>query len=142
MNRLVALGIIAVIGVFASACSENNSATGPSTAARLEGSWALVAFEPAVGGVEAVDDPQAYTLEFTSEGRLGMRADCNRCASSYEARGLDLSVGLMACTRAACPPESKSDDFISAVSGASSYLRYEQTLFLYYTGGRLRLQQN
>jgi len=142
MNRFVAFGIIGMMGVFASACSEESGATGPSTASRLEGNWSLVAFEPAVGSVETVEDSQAYTIEFTSDGQLGMRADCNRCSSSYEARGLDLSVGGLACTRVACPPESKSNEFIRAVSDASSYLRHDETLFLYYAGGRLRLQQN
>lgn len=143
MNRRVALGIIAVITVFGSACSDDSGTTGPSTASRLEGSWSLAAFEPAAGGVETVSDPQSYTLEFTSEGRLGMRADCNRCASSYEAHGLELSVGdPMACTRAYCGSESKSDAFIKAVAGASSYQRNGQSLFLYYEGGRLHLQGN
>ncbi len=142
MNRLAAIGIIGVIGVFASACSDESGATGPSTASRLEGNWSLVAFEPAVGSVETVSDSQAYTIEFASDGQLGMRADCNRCTSAYEAHGVDLSIGGLACTRAACPPESKSDAFISAVSETSSYLRFDQTLLLYYDGGVLRLQQN
>jgi heat shock protein HslJ len=142
MNRFVAPGIIAVLALCGSACSENSGSAGPSTASRLEGNWALVAFEPAAGPVEPVSDSQAYTLEFTSDGQLGMRADCNRCTSSYEAHGLYLSVGGLACTRVACPPESKSTAFINAVSGASSYQRNDESLFLYYEGGRLRLRGN
>jgi len=141
MKRRVAFGIIAVITVFGSACSDDSGTTGPSTASRLEGNWSLAAFELAAGGVETVSDPQSYTIQFTAEGRLGMRADCNRCASAYEAHGLDLSIGdPMACTRAFCGTESKSAAFIRAVAGASSYQRNGQSLFLYYEGGRLRLQ--
>ena len=142
MNRLVAFAVIAMTAIFASACSDDSGATGPSTASRLEGTWLLAAFELASGSVETVDDPQSYTIEFSSEGQLGMLADCNRCSSSYEAQGVELSVGGLACTRAACPPESKSDEFIRAVSDSTSYLRQDETLFLYYPGGRLRLQRN
>jgi heat shock protein HslJ len=140
MRRLVACGVIAASGFMASACGDSNPAGG--TASRLEGSWALVAFEPAAGGVAPVSDPQAYTLEFGSGGALSARADCNQCQSSYEAQGVALSVGGLACTRVACAPGSRSNEFIAAVSAASSYLRHEQTLFLYYPGGRLRLEGN
>ncbi len=142
MNRLTAFGIILVTGFLGSACSDNDSATGPSTSARIEGTWSLVAFEPSVGSVEAVDDPQDYTVEFSSDGHLGMRADCNSCSGSFETRGVEMGVGALACTRAFCAPPSESDAFIAAVSDTSSYLRQEQTLFLHYDGGRLRLQAN
>jgi hypothetical protein len=49
-----------------------------------------------------------------------------------------LNVGDLACTRAACPPGSRSEDFIRAMSDASAFLRDDETLLVEHGGGRLR----
>lgn len=139
MNRF---RLLALIVVAASSIACGDSATAPSTVERLVGDWSLVAFENSDGTVETIEDVGAYTAAFTPEGRVGLLADCNRCSGSFATSGLELNVGALACTLAFCPPGSKSDAFIRAMDGASSYLRHESQLFVYHPGGRLRLERN
>lgn len=139
IHRSSLFGLIA-LAVFAAACGD--SSTAPSTVDRLEGSWRLLAFENSDGTVDAVSDTDRYTATFASDGRVNLRADCNLCRGPFSTAGLELSVGDMACTLAACPEGSKSNDYIQAIAQASSYLRHESTLFIYHPGGRLRLEQD
>jgi heat shock protein HslJ len=72
-------------------------------------------------GQIAVDDPSRYTAEFTSDGTVHIRADCNQANSTYTASDGNLSIGLMAMTMAMCEPDSLSDNFVAALSGAETY---------------------
>jgi heat shock protein HslJ len=134
------IAALITLAVLAAACGD--SSTAPSTVERLEGSWQLLAFENADGSVDAVANGDRYTATFASDGRVNLRADCNLCRGPFTTSGLQLSVGNMACTLAACPEGSKSEDYIRAVSEATSYLRHESALFVYHPGGRLRLEQD
>lgn len=134
--------LFALIAIVAASVGCGDSSTAPSTVERLAGSWRLLAFESSSGGVDTVEDTDRYQATFNTEGRVNLRADCNLCAGSYSATGVALDMGPMGCTRAACPADSKSDEFIAAMDGASSYLRSGSQLFIYYDGGRLRLEQN
>jgi len=48
------------------------------------------------------DDPARYTVQFSRDGRVAVRADCNRGAGTYERRGQALTVSVRAQTLAAC----------------------------------------
>jgi heat shock protein HslJ len=136
MKRRVVSGFVVILGMFASACGD--SGTAPSTSERLSGTWALQAFQTSAGVTPATDSSR-YTVQFGSDGRLSMRADCNVCNGPFETQGVLLTTGLMACTRAYCGEASQSDEFIGAVSNASSYLKQDDQLLVYHDGGVLHL---
>jgi heat shock protein HslJ len=135
------LRLIAFVAASAALLGCGDSSTAPSTIERLEGSWSLLAFENSDGTVEPIADTSRYTAQFTNEGRVGLRADCNVCGGPFSTSGVTMTVGDMACTLAACPEGSQSNDYIRAISQASSYLRHETQLFVYHPGGRLRFEQ-
>ena len=129
-----------MLAVATAACGGNSTA--PTPVEQLDGTWALLAFENPDGTAEAIANPDRYTATFGADGRLGLRADCNVCSGPYTTSGSALSVGGMACTRVACPAGSRSDDFIQAMSDASSFLRDEETLLIDHAAGRMRFGRN
>jgi heat shock protein HslJ len=73
-------------------------------------------------GVSAVDKPENYRLEFMPEGRLRIKADCNRGSGTYGATGEDLSVSSILTTKMACPPGSLGSSFTGNLQNAEKYL--------------------
>jgi len=72
--------------------------------------WSLDRIESGGGEVLRPDVPSKYTLQFAPDGRLFARIDCNRGNGSWtSADGSSLGIGIMALTRAMCPPGSLHD---------------------------------
>ena len=61
------------------------AATGTPTVAPspLSGVWRLLRFEYMSGKTVNVDQPDKYTLEFLSDGKVRVKADCNSGTGSY-----------------------------------------------------------
>ncbi len=119
--------------------SVNNVPTSPSSLAMLpSGTWGLIAFEPRDGSAVTVEDPARYTVEFGDDSAVHIRADCNQCNGNYESRGAFLELGLLACTLAACPPQSLADPYLAALGAASSYAASNGELLVAYADGVLR----
>jgi putative lipoprotein len=101
----------------------------PESAAPIQGSdvlggiWVLVTYQAESGFEEAAPPNERYTIEFTADGRVAGQADCNRYSGTYsEPSPGRLAMGAnMAVTMAACPPESRSQDFLRAVGAATRY---------------------
>ena len=74
------------------------------------------------------------------DGNAPVRADCNRCTGGYELQGNSLTLGLMACTLAACLPGSLHDDYLKALGSVSTWQRTDSELLLMYDAGALRFQ--
>lgn len=101
----------------------------PATGARaqavppelLGGSWRWVAFVSPVESL-TIAEPERYTLAFLPEGRVALRADCNRGGGgvSFPEPGA-LRIGALALTRAFCPPPSLSDRFARDVARAARW---------------------
>ena len=89
--------ILVVTASLALSCSDSPS--GPNAPESVLGSWELQSIQIAGEPVTSVD-PGLYTADFTMEGRVSARADCNRCSGSYAASGATLDIGALACTRA------------------------------------------
>jgi len=66
-------------------------------------------------------DPENYTLEFLSDGKVNIRADCNLGGGSYTLRGNQISIEITHTTRAACPPGSLEQDYIRDLNAAANY---------------------
>ncbi|HEY7035486.1 MAG TPA: META domain-containing protein [Thermomicrobiales bacterium] len=84
------------------------------------------------GGAAPVspDDPGAYTLTFGDDGKVALRADCNRGFGPFAVTGSQITIGPVATTRAACPPGSLSDQFVQAIEAAAAFTFAEGHLLL------------
>lgn len=69
----------------------------------------------------APDDPSRYTIEFGSDGRASIRADCNRGSGSYQVMGNQLTFGPIATTLAACLPGSLDSVFLRQLNDAGVF---------------------
>lgn len=86
----------------------------PYSAADLNGtSWQLVKFKGSDGLTLKPDDGSKYTLAFQNDGDLSARIDCNRGRSTWKSTESGcLELGLLALTRAMCPPGSLHDRLV------------------------------
>ena len=90
-----------------------------------------------------VADPGSFTAEFGADGRVALKADCNRCSSTYTAGSRNLKVGLMACTRAFCTATAPLDTTFTALVGSAQTWTSsdDQHLELASASGVLRFQR-
>lgn len=77
-----------------------------------------------------VDDPSRYTVEFLADGTVAVKADCNNGRGSYTTEGSSISIEVLAMTRAQCPPDSKSDEFIANLNRAAIHFFEGENLYL------------
>lgn len=87
----------------------------------LFGIWTLVALQRPGAAEERIAPEPPYTLEFATKSRLAGRADCNRYFGGYEADKGRIKVLAVGATRAACPPESFSNEFLRLIGAATQY---------------------
>ena len=80
-----------------------------------------------------------YTLEFAPDGRLLVRADCNRGAGRYlvEAGGR-LTLSAIATTKMGCPEGSLDSAFLRQLGEVEGYRFEGETLRLTTRGGAMR----
>jgi heat shock protein HslJ len=83
------------------------------------GTWRLVSMREAGQAEAVIGQPGTFTAEFGVDGRLSLRADCNRCTAGYSADSRSLNVGLMACTRAFCVATTPLDTTYTALVGSA-----------------------
>jgi heat shock protein HslJ len=69
-----------------------------------------------------VPDPSSYTVVFGADGQMLIKADCNNAQATYVLENDTLAITLGAVTRAACPPGSLSNDFLTNLSKVGSYV--------------------
>lgn len=86
-------------------------------------------------GTTRVDDPQRFTAEFGTDGRLALRLDCNRGFATWEARAADtasgsLHIGPVAATRALCLPPRLDERVARDLGHLRSYLLRDGLLFM------------
>lgn len=105
-HRLIILGFAVVLGGCAA----------PATQPSLAGSsWQLIELQAKDDdqGTSRPADPSLYTVTFGADGRAAFRLDCNRGNAQWQAAPAagnadmgQLTFGLLAATRAMCPPGS------------------------------------
>lgn len=98
----------------------------------LEGTtWRLVKIQSMDDTAFTPDEPDSYTLAFGADGRVNVRADCNRGTGSWQSEsGSQLTFGPLAATRALCRPGSLSDTFLAQFQWVRSYTMQNGHLFL------------
>jgi heat shock protein HslJ len=69
----------------------------------------------------AVADPSRYTLRFSPDGTVAIRADCNMGGGSYSVDGSRLEIRILHLTRAQCPPGSLADEYLRDLGRARLY---------------------
>lgn len=70
----------------------------------------------------APDAPERYTLEFLAEGRVQLRADCNRGGARFETgANRALQISPAATTKMGCPPGSSDTEFLRELALVSTY---------------------
>ncbi len=77
-----------------------------------------------------VEGPQNYVVIFNEDGTLSVKADCNNASGSYTADGSSLNIQIGPMTMAACPPESRSDQFVQLLGGAAVYFFEDGNLYI------------
>jgi len=118
---LLLLGLL-LAGSRAEAKAESTpqSAGMASTDLLRTNSWQWVSFTNPVEIFE-IETPKKYTLTFNKEGTVSIAADCNNAIGNYTIDGSSLTITLGPMTMAACPPESRGDQFVHLLSSAAIY---------------------
>jgi len=94
-------------------------------------SWRLVQILSMDDTTYAPEERSNYTLTFTADGDVQIRADCNRGIGSWESLTPGaLTFGEIAATRAMCPPGSLHDRFMAQFPRVRSYVVQGGHLFL------------
>ena len=94
-------------------------------------SWQLVRFQGGDGKVLRPDDKAKYTIAFGNDGVVSMRIDCNRGRGAWKSPGRNqLEFGLLALTRAMCPPGSLHDHIVKQWGFVRSYVIKDGHLYL------------
>jgi len=86
------------------------------------------------------DDPGHYTISLDPEGRLYIRADCNRGGGNYRVEGKTIAIEVTHTTRAMCPLDSLEKAFIKDLNAARIYFLQNGNLYidLKYDSGTMK----
>ena len=106
--------------VMDAAIAELDQLTNPAT--KLTGTTWQWTIELDPSGKEVnVNDPANYTVAFADDGMVAIKADCNQAGGTYTLEDESLTITLGPATLAACPPGSRSDDFLAYLGAAASF---------------------
>ena len=138
---LLALLTLAACQMVAPANTTSPAAAPPPTeelAMLRANPWQWVAFTSPVEQFE-VETPLSYLVQFNDDATLNVVADCNNAAGSYQGEGGKLQIELGPMTAAACPPDSRSDQFVMLLGGAALYFFEDGNLHidLFADGGTM-----
>lgn len=117
LGLLVATGLSACTASTTAPSSAATASAGSSTATALTGTvWQLQSFRRSDATSVEVQDPAKFTVQFTPDGKMSIRADCNRCSGSYSLTGTAFTANpAVACTRAACSSAPFDQDYVNAL---------------------------
>lgn len=91
--------------------------------------WQWVSFTNPMDQYD-VEMPENYMLQFNTDGSVNIKADCNQAMGEYSADSSSLTIEVGPMTRAMCPPESRSDDFVKYLGASAKYFFEEGHLFI------------
>ena len=131
---------ICSFAVLLAACTPDAEPTSPAPREPLSGSrqielegtsWRLVRIQSMDDRVFTPDDRDKYTLDFGDDGRVAVRADCNRGSGAWHHEPPSgLTIGPVALTRMACPPDSIEGRFAGNLDHVRSFVLRDGHLFL------------
>jgi para-nitrobenzyl esterase len=128
--KIVKAGALALaVLLFTAGCTEVPSRRAPLGLGGT--SWQLVRFQGGDDKVLVPDDRARYTIAFGTDGGVSVRLDCNRGHGTWKSPGANqLEFGLLALTRAMCPPGSLHDHIVQHWGFVRSYVIRNGRLFL------------
>jgi heat shock protein HslJ len=100
--------------------------------------WRLVEIQSMddATGAERPDDPSLYNMRLNADGTVHMRLNCNRATGSWSvepsadpANGR-FRFGLLATTKALCPPPSLDEKIVADANYVRGYLLRDRRLYL------------
>ena len=137
MRRIASIAaLVLIVGTLLGACTSTSSGLTGKT-------WTLTAITqqtPAFQGVLAPDDQGKYTITFNDDSTFDAKADCNNVSGGYRT-GSNGSMTIQPgpSTLVACPPGSRGDAYVTALSLTTSYEIAGGTLSLTLRdGGKLQ----
>jgi heat shock protein HslJ len=75
-------------------------------------------------------DPDRFTLTLQPDGKVSIRADCNRGGGTYALDQKKISIIITHTTRAACPPGSLEQTYIRDLNDLAGWFFKEGDLYL------------
>jgi heat shock protein HslJ len=113
-------------------------AQGTSAASLAGTAWELVAIQSMddAQGTTRIAKPESFTVRFAADGRASFRIDCNRGTTTWkitpsqESSSGSLEFGLLATTRAICPPGSQDQRVLRDLPHVRSYMLKDGKLYL------------
>ncbi|PID87102.1 MAG: hypothetical protein CSB13_01000 [Chloroflexi bacterium] len=83
--------------------------------------WQWLSYLDRAVGEFAIPDPQNYVVTFQADGTVQVKADCNNAAGTYTTNGSSMTITLDSVTLATCSESSRSEQFLTLLSGAAVY---------------------
>jgi heat shock protein HslJ len=124
----------------AASCSDNNL-TSPTSPAQLDGTWRLFQMTSSAGVHNEDLTAGRFNVTFANN-TIQAKADCNTCSGPATLSASTLTVGPLACTRAACATAPIDTRFTGLLDGALTVRINARLLQLNNTtGGELRFEK-
>lgn len=82
--------------------------------------WRLATVFEVATQAQSDMDPERYAITFRNDGDFSAQADCNRLLGGWSVEDTSLFLTPGPATLAACPPDSRSDDFITWLTEVTS----------------------
>jgi heat shock protein HslJ len=120
------LGLL-VAGLMMTGCGEASTPVVPSSPSSstplgqsavipTNTTWSLQSLTEAGSPEVTITNPGIFTLALV-DGKVQVRADCNRASAGYTITDRTLSVGLMASTRAYCASAPLDSQYLALLGG-------------------------
>lgn len=91
--------------------------------------WRWQTSESATGKT-TIDKPENYQIEFLTDGKIGVKADCNRGGGSYTTTGGNISLARIFTTKKFCGEKSLDSRFLRALESARAFRVEGNTLLI------------
>ncbi len=88
--------------------------------------WSYFATATKQGEIET---PASYLVTFHDDGAVEIKADCNRAGGKYTLDGGNISIEIGPTTLAACPGDSRGEQFIAMLGDVAQFEITEGSLF-------------
>lgn len=98
-----------------------NQAPGAASSNNLKNSvWRLESLSNSAGIVK-IEKPENYRIEFTADGKILLKADCNGGGASYTAEGENISIARIFTTKMFCGEASLDNRFLKSLEAANGF---------------------
>lgn len=86
-------------------------------------------------GLTTVKNSEKFTIEFTADGKISLRTDCNRGGGTYQTSGDSVTLSPIFSTKMGCPAGSLEGLYFSNLQTAKSYKIVNDSLQIRLSNG-------